>query len=508
MFFRQALRARSMVSKITVTGDRVVPGSPDHAARQLRNGWLMVFGLLCMLRLAFNGGGILADPDTLWHVQTGKMILGTLSMPYADSWSHTFAGHPWMARDWLAQVILGAGFLAGDWPGVALVSWIATALAVMVVAHALMRHTNPLMALLMGWLALTTVTTTILARPHIIALPAMALWTGWLVHAASTTRRPPWLALGVMVLWSNLHAGFTIGFVIAGMVALDAIWRTEAAGRTRAIAQWLLFGCGCLAASVVNPYGYAPLMINIQMFSGNEAMAYVDEWKVMRLHEHNVLIVLYASLLVGSLFLDARRNIFRIMLGAFIIYTSIKHERFVMLLAIIPPLLAQDSAPLLLRMAFDRMKLFQSDDPLLKRGYWKPLLATVPVALAAVMVVRPIALPNLKARDTALAAVPAEVRSGKVFNSYGLGGYLVSRSVPTFIDGRTDQLFLGGFTDTVLKTILGNDVEKLKSLMDRHGASWAFVDADTKEAHLLDQLAGWKRIYSDEHTNVYVKTAG
>jgi hypothetical protein len=491
-----------------MTGNTIVPHTPLEASQALRNGWLAVFGLLCMLRLAFNGGGILGDPDTLWHVQTGKMILGTFSMPYADTWSHTFAGQPWMARDWLAQVILGAGFLAGDWPGVALVSWVATALAVMVVTYALMRHTSPLTALLMGWLALTTIHTTILARPHIIALPAMALWTAWLVHSASTTRRPPWLALGVMVLWSNLHAGFTIGFVIAGMIALDAIWRTEGEGRVRAIAQWLLFGCGCLVASIVNPYGYAPLLINIQMFSGNEAMAHVDEWKIMRLHEHNVLIVLYASVLVGSLFLDARKNIFRILLGAFIIYTSIKHERFVMLLAIIPPLLAQETAPRLLRLAFDRLKLFQGDDPLLSRGYWKPLLAAVPAAIIAVMMVRPIALPNLKARDIALAAVPAEARQGKVFNSYGLGGYLVSRSVPTFIDGRTDQLFLGGFTDTVIKTIVGNDAEKLKALIEKHGASWAFVEADTKEAQLLDQFPGWTRIYADDHTKIYVKTAG
>jgi hypothetical protein len=481
--------------------------SPAAAKRQLQNGWLLVFGLLCMLRLAFNSGGILGDPDTLWHVQTGKLILSTLSMPYADTWSHTFAGQPWMARDWLAQVILGVGFLAGDWPGVAFVSWVATALAVIVVVHALMRHTSPLTALLMGWLALTTIHTTILARPHIIALPAMALWTAWLVHAASTTRRPPWLALGVMVLWSNLHAGFTIGFIIAGMVALDAIWRTEPEGRARAVASWMLFGCGCLLASIVNPYGYAPLLINIQMFSGNEAMAYVDEWKVMRLHEHNVLIVLYAAVLIGSLFLDARKNIFRILLGAFIIYTSIRHERFVMLLAIIPPLLAQDTAPRLLRMAFDRLKLFQDQDPLLGKSYWKPLLAVVPVAIAAVMVLRPIELPDLKARDAALAMVPAEARQGKVFNSYGLGGFLVSRSVPTFIDGRTDQLFLGGFTDTVIKTIRGKDAQKLQSLIEKHGASWAFVDADTNEAELLDKFPDWKRIYKDDHTKIYVKTA-
>ncbi|MGL4636487.1 MAG: hypothetical protein ACRCWF_10940 [Beijerinckiaceae bacterium] len=461
-----------------------------------------------MFRLSFNGGGILADPDTLWHVATGKLIWDNMAMPRLDTWSHTFTGQSWIARDWLSQYLLHLGFLVAEWPGVAFVTWIATALSVMVVGHALAKHTSPLTMLLMSWLALATMQTTILARPHILGLPAMALWAAWLVHTASTTRRPPWLALVVMVLWSNLHAGFTIGFIIAGAIALDAIWNTAPAERVKVIASWLLFGCGCLVASTLNPYGYASLLINIGMFSGNEGMPHIDEWNVMRLHGHNVLIMLYASVLIGSLFLEARKNIFRILLGVFIVYTSIRHERFVMLLAIVPPLLAQESAPRLLRMLFDRLKLFRDSDPLAARAYWKPLLLFVPAAMAVVMMVKPVSLPNLIERDAALAVVPAEARQGKVFNSYGLGGFLVSRNVPTFIDGRTDQLFLGGFTDNYIKTLRSNDLVRFQALVDKHGASWAFVDANTLESELLDKLPGWKRIHKDEHTQVYVKTAG
>lgn len=47
------------------------------------------------------------------------------------------------------------------------------------------------------------------------------------------------------------------------------------------------------------------------------------------------------------------------------------------------------------------------------------------------------------------AAAFAEARklglTGNVFNSHNFGGYLIFAGEPTFIDGCTDQLFLGGF---------------------------------------------------------------
>ena len=484
------------------------PSHIDEARDRVNWGWILALGLLCMVRLSFLGGDVLADPDTMWHVATGKLIWNSLSVPHVDTWSHTFTGQPWIARDWLAQLLLYAGFAIGGWPGTAIASWIAISVSIMILLRVLMPRTSIFVLFFAGWIALATLKVTTLARPHIMALPAMTLWTAWLIHAASTTRRPPWLALGVMAVWSNLHAGFTIGYIIAGAVALDAIWRTEPAERLKSVALWLIFGCGCLVASMVNPYGYASLVINIQMFSGSESMPHIDEWAPMRLHEHNVFIVSYAVILIGSLFLNARQNIFRILLGAFIVYTCIKHERFVMLLAIIPPLLAQESAPRLIRIVLDRFKLFQDPDPLRQRGFWKPMLPVLPAAFVAVMMLKPFVLPKLQSREAALAAVPAEIRKGKVFNSYNIGGFLVSRNVPTFIDGRTDQLFLGGFTDYYVNTTRSDDLDRLERLIAQHGATWAIVDTEMNESRMFPKMPGWKQIHADEHTHVYIKSPG
>jgi putative flippase GtrA len=471
-------------------------------------GWLSVLALLCMAMLAWSGGKVLGDPDTPWHVATGKLVWESMAMPHADTWSHTFTGQPWIARDWLSQVLLYLGFLAGGWPGTALMAWLAVALSLVITGRVLMQHAPPLMVLCMGWMAFTTLHVTLLARPHIMALPVLALWTAWLVQAASTTRRPPWLALGVMVLWSNLHAGFTIGFVIAAAIALDAIWRTEPADRLRALAEWLLFGCGCILAAMLNPYGYASLVINIQMAAGNEGMAYIDEWEPMAFHGHNVMLLSYSALLLGSLLVDVRKNAFRLLLGAFVVYTCMKHERFVMLMAIVLPILAQESAPKALRLLLDRLNAFQNSLLLLPQAMWKPAAMVSAAVFAILLALKPAEPPSQKARDAVLSEVPAGIRQGKVFNSYNLGGYLVSRNVPTFIDGRTDQLFLGGFLDRFMDAILSKETDKLGEMLDQHGVSWAFVTAATKEAALLERLRGWRLLHANEQAKVFVRIPG
>ena len=61
---------------------------------------------------------VLGDPDIWWHVQTGRDIVATLRVPYADHYSYTFDGQPWIAKEWLSQVLLALAFKTGGWSGV------------------------------------------------------------------------------------------------------------------------------------------------------------------------------------------------------------------------------------------------------------------------------------------------------------------------------------------------------------------------------------------------------
>ena len=73
--------------------------------------WPLLLGLAVFVFLNNPTGlPLLADPDTHWHITVGNWILTHGSVPVADSYSYTFTGQPWIAKEWLSQVLLALAF--------------------------------------------------------------------------------------------------------------------------------------------------------------------------------------------------------------------------------------------------------------------------------------------------------------------------------------------------------------------------------------------------------------
>src|SRR5271170_6487525 len=51
------------------------------------------------------GRGFHVDPDLWWHIKVGEAILTTHRWPTTDSYSFTVNGQPWLAYEWLGDVI-------------------------------------------------------------------------------------------------------------------------------------------------------------------------------------------------------------------------------------------------------------------------------------------------------------------------------------------------------------------------------------------------------------------
>src|ERR1700742_659084 len=61
---------------------------------------------------------VLRDADTLWHITTGDWILAHRAVPRVDTFSFSAAGRPWMAQEWLSEVILALSYRYAGWDGV------------------------------------------------------------------------------------------------------------------------------------------------------------------------------------------------------------------------------------------------------------------------------------------------------------------------------------------------------------------------------------------------------
>ena len=56
------------------------------------------------------------DPDLWWHLKVGETILRTHHWPTTDIYSFTVNGQPWLAYEWLGDVLLAGALPAGGLP--------------------------------------------------------------------------------------------------------------------------------------------------------------------------------------------------------------------------------------------------------------------------------------------------------------------------------------------------------------------------------------------------------
>jgi hypothetical protein len=91
-----------------------------------------------------------------------------------------------------------------------------------------------------------------------------------------------------------------------------------------------------------------------------------------------------------------------------------------------------------------------------------------------------------------------------VLNSYNFGGTLIFHGIKTYIDGRTDQLFLNGFMNAtaIMGTAAGKPV--LQKTIEDHDITWALLEANDARIPFFNELSGWSKAYGDEFAVVYI----
>jgi len=454
--------------------------------------WLVAAFLLGVLSLLLaSGDRLLGDPDTYWHILTGQRILATFTLPTTDTLSHSFAGSPWIAKEWLGQVLLAFAYDSGGWRGVVLLTAATFAAAFALLLAVLLRRLRITAALVLALLAVPLVASGALARPHAFLFPLLVIWTAALSDAAERGRAPPPWLLGIMALWANLHASFPIALVIAGAFGAAALLAARPADRARTALRWAAFGLAGLAVTGLTPYGYDVLLLSVDFFGRNDAVRYIKEWQPLDPSPGEALAIL--GLLAPFALLAVSGGVLRIVPVLLPVLPCavlmVQYGRFTGLFAIVAAVAV--AGPL------GRQVTALAPAPI---GRFRAAPAGVAlfalVALALAVVPRPAPPPSVTPMAALDAALAAGAR-GPVFNAHDYGGYLIWRGIPTFIDGRNDQLFHRGFATALYGAERGPDDAAFLALLDRHGVAWALVPAGSAAAEKLSRAAGWRRVHAD-----------
>ncbi|MGY3342402.1 hypothetical protein ACVW16_004598 [Bradyrhizobium sp. USDA 4474] len=108
--------------------------------------------------------------------------------------------------------------------------------------------------------------------------------------------------------------------------------------------------------------------------------------------------------------------------------------------------------------------------------------------------------------QTPVAAVDLlqQRKAQRIFNAYQFGGYLISRDMPVFIDGRA-ELYGETFVMDFFKGVEVKKLDNLTRLLDEYKIDATLMVADSPAAQVLDHIKGWKRLYGDNIAVIHVR---
>jgi hypothetical protein len=450
------------------------------------------------------GDTLLQDSDSFWQIKIGQWILDHHALPYTDFYSFTRPGEPWISTSCLSQVLFALSYAQWDWAGPVILTALAVALSAAILVDLLEAYLEIPRAVLFAMLAVVLSLHHILARPHMLALPVMIAWVGMLMRAADRRITPSWVWLPLMSLWANLHGGFVLGLALIGPMSFVAIWDMESGKQVRLISRWFLFGVAALAACCVTPYGWRTLLGATNILNLGELLTLISEWSPVNFASFNAFEGALFGLIAIGLYRGLTLSPPRILLILLLTWMALTHVRSVEAFAFLVPLV-------LAKPLGERSQLPQPDTQ--GSTSWPARYVTATGALmivAAAWTSTSIYMSHHRfiftMDQTPVAAVDLLEKRGaqRIFNAYKFGGYLISRDIPVFVDGRA-ELYGETFVMDFFKAVEVKKLDNLTRLLDEYRIDATLLATDSPAAQVLDHIKGWRRLYADKIAVIHVR---
>jgi hypothetical protein len=459
-------------------------------------------------RVFYEARAFNVDPDLWWHIRVGQNILTTHHWPTSDPFSYTVAGNPWMAYEWLGDVVLGAvarfgGFLGLD---VFLFVW-ASIVMLALYGYTTLRSGNSKAGFVTSGLLCSLAFASFNLRPQMLGYLFLVLTLIALERFRQGKQRGIWFLPPMFLLWINTHGSWVIGlgvlfvFLLSGFVELH--WgsiearRWSLSERLRLETVLLL----SLAAIPFTPYGTRlaayPFTVasRLPLNVGN-----ILEWQPMPFNilGAKIFLGIVLGFFLAQMMAPLRLRLHEVILLFGGITMACLHVRF--LLLFVPfagPVLAMVLARWL--RPYDRKKDLPILNAVLMAGavvamaWYFPTRAGIEKVTAATLPVR--AVEYLRQHSIA----------GPMFNTYGFGGYLVGNlpEQKVFIDGRGDLYEEAGIFLEYLE--LANIKPAAFQVLRTHNIQWCLLESKEPLATVLAVHPEWEKRYTDGVSVIFVR---
>ena len=467
-----------------------------------------MLGVFLIGRVFYEARAFMVDPDLWWHVRIGQDILSTRHWPTVDPYSFTVAGNPWIAYEWLGDVVIGAveklgGLLALD----ILLFGTATAVMLALYAYTTLRSGNSKAGFVTSGVLCSLAFASFNLRPQMFGYLFLVLTLIALERFRQGKQRAVWFLPPLFLLWINTHGSWVIGLGVIFVFLASGLFEfhrgsVQAERWTRSqrmkLETVLLLS---LAVIPITPYGTRlaayPFTVasTLPLNVGN-----ILEWQSMpfNIAGGKLFLAIVLCFFLAQMLAPFTLRLSEVVLLVGGTVMACLHLRFVLLFV---PFIAPALAVMLARWLppYERKK-----DHFLLNAI---LMAAVLIAIVRYFPTQA-GLEKIASQSFPVRAVEylrQHPVQGPVFNTYGYGGYLVG-TLPqqkVFIDGRGDLYEDAGIFGEYL------EVSDLKAgafqVLRIHGIQACLLDRKEPLATVLGALPDWEKRYSDGVSVLFVR---
>jgi hypothetical protein len=454
-----------------------------------------------------------ADGDLARHLVLGAHILEN-GVVFPDVFSHTRAGQPFLAYEWLSEVLLHLVEQAGGLAGVAVFAGALIAASLALVMAYLRRSLDPIGLVVVGGLLVVVFT-----GPHWIARPHLFTFLGLscLLHVA--TRSPSWkrdVALGgLFAIWANLHPGFFYGLAILGAFLLgDALDNGKLSRLRRNGTSMLSAGIGTL----LHPLGWGLHQEIFRHLADRRAFVTINEFIPPDLSSaFGFLFFVCVSLLIVAVSVQRRRPSFSALLPFLAaLFAALLARRNIPLFALFAlPLIVESLSDVFRRMrlgplATSGLSLRVADSDA-RTAPWMVLAVTLLLGLGlaegrvgSAQVVPNAFSPKVFPVEAVSRARAAGLEQTRMFNEYVWGGYILYAwsEQRVYIDSMAN--FYGGELMDEYRSVMWVQ-EGWRNVLRERGIDLLLIGRQSRLAREAAESDEWNVWYEDETAVVLVR---
>jgi hypothetical protein len=468
-----------------------------------------------------NPAAMLQDPGVGWHLKTGQYMLDHKIILDHDIFSFTRPGQTWIVKEWLFQYLAAWLIKIGGLPLFSAVSaLIYGSLPLMLYKRMVRNNSNVYISLILIFVAFFGLAGHCHARPHIFTYFFFTILLNiiFLYDSKQISSYSLYAFIPVMVLWCNLHGGFVVGIVCAGLAFLVAAYQFIRSGNSCDLERaknYLLFSAGMMIATIINPWGWNLHLFILKFLSYDLLHRWIEFRSPNFANGGFTEVIFLYSILIILLLIRSKNTKISLLESIFIVFFmyqsfySMRHIFLFFLLTI--PIIARELTTLIPKSNnwFTKRSKRIAEEQKAIKGDWIyiPLICLIFIALS-------LKAPSLFKNDLYGINLSSEAgrfinlnidKFDRTFNTVDIGGALIYHFWPdikVFSDDRLDYYGEKFFLEKYFKV---TDIKSNWSDILQEERIKSAIITIGPLAVLMEESGDWDMVYKDEKVFIFFR---